>query len=262
MPSSSKKSDGSIPPCSRHPDRLGPRARRVLRGDVEVAAAVDVRGDHVERAVVVADRRRVDAARRPRAFCEGQLAVARQDVPELLPVHEVAAREDGHPGEELEAARDEVEVPAHADDARVRVEAGDDRVAVGADAASSAASAAVARTRTASRAFIALLRPGRAGRDPRPVVGAERRGGQALAVAQRGLGVVGPGVADGHRLRHLGRGDDDRSSVDARLAQCHLPVGPRRSRSAFGAGPVGGREAVARARSGPAPRRPPTAEDS
>ncbi len=181
------------------PDGLGPRAGRVLRGDEEVPAAVHVGRDHVERAGVVPERRSVDAARGA-GLLQGQLALARQDVAQLSPVHQVAAREDRHAGEELEAARHEVEVVPHAHDARVGVEARDHRVAVGGAAR---------------------------GGEHRPVVGAEGRGRQALAVAQRRLRVVGPGVADGHGLRHGGRGDDDRLAVDAGLGPVPPTVDPR-----------------------------------
>ena len=114
------------------PHGLGPGPRRVLRRHVEVPAAVHVRRDHVEGAVVVPDRRGVDAARRA-GLLEGQLALPRQHVAQRLPVDEVAAREEWHPREELEAAVDEVEVLAHPHDTRVGVEARNDRVAVGRD---------------------------------------------------------------------------------------------------------------------------------
>ena len=143
------------------PDGLGPRAGRVLRGDEEVPAAVHVGRDHVERAGVVPEGRSVDAARRA-GLLQGQLALARQDVAQLPPVHQVAAREDRHAGEELEAARDEVEVVPHAHDARVGVEPRDHGVAVGG---------------------------GARGGEHRPVVGAEGRGRQALAVAQVASGL-------------------------------------------------------------------------
>lgn len=43
----------------------------------------------------------------------------------------------------------------------------------------------------------------------RPVVGAERRGGLALEVAEVGsCGGIGPGVANRHGFRHGRRGDD------------------------------------------------------
>ncbi len=118
-----------VDPGLVHPDWVGPLAGRVIGLDVEVAAMGDVGGDHVEPAVVVADGRRVDAAGGA-GLVEGKLAFAGQAMADLLPVHQVAAVEDGDAGEVLEAAGDEVEVAADAADGRIGMEAGDDRVVV------------------------------------------------------------------------------------------------------------------------------------
>ena len=89
----------------------------------------DVVGDHVEGAVLVAQRRGEDAFR---ALRRGQrhLAGARERVPDLAPVREVAAVEDRDAREIFERAGRQVVVVADAHDRRVRVEARDDRVRV------------------------------------------------------------------------------------------------------------------------------------
>ena len=109
------------------PDRLGPRAARIARRHVKRALRGEVRRDHVEQAVVVAQRGRIDA-RRAETMTERQLAGRRQAVADELPVHEIAAVIDRHAGEILEGACDEVKIVAHPAEARIGREAADDRV--------------------------------------------------------------------------------------------------------------------------------------
>src|SRR2546428_7706449 len=59
---------------------------------------------------------------------ERELTGPRKDMPDLAPVHEVAAVEERHAGEILERAGHEEVVLPDAADARVRVEAGNDRI--------------------------------------------------------------------------------------------------------------------------------------
>lgn len=112
------------------PDGVAPRAARVLGLDEEVSAVANVGRNHVVGAVMVAQRRRIDAQPRRRAL-ERQLLVGGQNVAQQFPVDHVATVEDGHAGEVFKARVDEVVVLAHADGRRVRVIAADDRVAVG-----------------------------------------------------------------------------------------------------------------------------------
>ena len=111
------------------PDRLRPRARRILRGDDEVAAAVDERVDHVERAGVVADRRREDAARDPQRRRAAAATAGRARGRSASSGRDPAA-EDRHAREVREARVDEVVVVADANDARIGIEAREDRVGV------------------------------------------------------------------------------------------------------------------------------------
>ena len=112
-----------------HIDRVGPFARRVLRRDVKIPAAGHVGRDHVERAVVVADRRRVDAI--PHAdVLQAGLRGTCDAVADLLPVDQVLAVMDRHAGEIAERAVHHVVIVAHAAHARIGVEARQDRVAV------------------------------------------------------------------------------------------------------------------------------------
>ena len=112
-----------------NPHRLRPGAARVGGVHQEVAFVRHVRGNHVETLPVVSDGGGIDAS--PRAgVLQRQLRGARQHVPYLLPVHQVAAVEDGYAGEVLETAVDQVEVVAHAADARVGMETRDDGVLV------------------------------------------------------------------------------------------------------------------------------------
>src|SRR5204863_9728589 len=97
------------------PLRIRPWPAWVARSREQMAAA-DQRRDEEEHAVVVAKRRRVHAARAPAAG-EVELTPARERVPELPPVDEVAAMEQRDAGEILETAARQVEIasdPAHA----------------------------------------------------------------------------------------------------------------------------------------------------
>ena len=123
LPSSSKKSDGSIPLDVRQPDRVRPRAGRVRRGDEEIAAAIDAGVEDVERAVMMLDRRREDAARQAEPV-EIELLRPVDHIADLRPVDEVAAAEDRDAREVREGRSDEIIIVAGARDARVGVEAG------------------------------------------------------------------------------------------------------------------------------------------
>ena len=113
------------------PDRIGPGPRGIAGGHVEVAAALSAhaRGDHVEGPAVAADRRREDPLGHLAAV-QVELRGPRQHVPDRAPAHQVAALEDRHAREVREARRHEVVVVADAADARIRMEAGQHRVAV------------------------------------------------------------------------------------------------------------------------------------
>src|SRR5699024_1425320 len=110
-------------------DRLRPFAADVVRPDEEVAAVRHIRRNHVKPAVAPADRRRIDAARGAAVF-ERKLAVARQHVADLLPVQQIAAVPQRHAREKLERAVDQIIILADAADARVGIEARDDRVLI------------------------------------------------------------------------------------------------------------------------------------
>ena len=111
------------------PDRIRPGTGWIARGDEEAATARYVRADHVEGAVVLADRGRKNPLRAGDAS-ERELARPREHVPELSPVHEVTAMKDRDAREILERARHQVIVGTDATDARIRVEAGQDGVFV------------------------------------------------------------------------------------------------------------------------------------
>ena len=116
------------------PDRIGPRAGGILRGDEEVAAAVDHRAEDVERAVVIVDRGRKEAARDAEVV-ELELRRPIDDMAELRPVHEIAAMENREAGKIGESGIDEIVVvasaalPRNAADAWVGIEAGEDGIA-------------------------------------------------------------------------------------------------------------------------------------
>ena len=114
---------------ARKPDRIGPRSGRVFRRHDEVAAGVDERADHVVRPVVIANRRREQAARDAGAI-ELELRRTIEDVPQLRPVDEILALKDRQSGEVREARRDEVVVLADANHARIGVESGENRIRV------------------------------------------------------------------------------------------------------------------------------------
>ncbi len=93
-------------------DRVGPFTCGVVGAHDEVAAAIDVRRDKVERAVVMAERRRENSARRPRVT-EHELALAHETVPEAFPQDEVVAVIERDAGEVVERTRHEVVVVAN-----------------------------------------------------------------------------------------------------------------------------------------------------
>ncbi len=111
------------------PVRIGPGTGRVARGRDEVAAAVHRRGDHIEHAVVMRDSRREDAARHAQTI-EIELGGTVDYIADLLPVHQIDALEHRDAREVGEAGIDQVEAPVRADDARVGMEASQNRVAV------------------------------------------------------------------------------------------------------------------------------------
>ena len=108
-------------------DGLGPGAADVIGPHKEVAAGADVGGDHVKPPVVVADGGGENAAGSPAAL-QGVLAGAGEHVAQLLPVEQIAAVPQGHPGEELKGAVHQVVVLAHPADAGIGVKTGEDGV--------------------------------------------------------------------------------------------------------------------------------------
>jgi hypothetical protein len=108
------------------PRGLGPPPAGIRRGNDEVAT-LHVRRDEKERAVVVAERRRENAAGAGRTG-QVELALARERVADRSPIDEVAAMEDRHAGEVLEAAARKVEVAADPTDRGVGVHARQDGV--------------------------------------------------------------------------------------------------------------------------------------
>src|SRR6266508_233401 len=104
------------------PDRFGPRTKGVTGVNKEVATTGDVGRHHVEDAVVIADCRGEDTARGTDVR-ERQLAQACQAVPDLAPMHQVAAVEQRHAREILERAGDQKVVLSGAADAGIGVKA-------------------------------------------------------------------------------------------------------------------------------------------
>lgn len=109
------------------PVRLRPVPRRIGGGDDEVAAVVDVGGDHVECAVMVSDCGRKYAAGDGLAV-QRQLRRAIQHVPQLFPVDEIAAVKQRHARKIGKAGGHEIKVVVHAADGRIGIEAGKDRI--------------------------------------------------------------------------------------------------------------------------------------
>ena len=110
------------------PDGFAPRACRILGSHHEVAPVAHIGGNHIVRALMVADGGGVDAQPR-RGTLKGQLTLAVQHVAYLLPVHQILGVKDGHAGEILERRVDQIEVVAHPTDRGVGVETGDDGIA-------------------------------------------------------------------------------------------------------------------------------------
>src|SRR6185369_14380434 len=111
------------------PCRLGPGPCRILRRDHEIAAARNTRVDDVEGAGVEGDVGSVNALPGVE-LCEVQLRRAIDRVADLRPIHEVAAMDHRDSGKPDEGRIDEVIVAPDTDDARVRIEALQDGVAV------------------------------------------------------------------------------------------------------------------------------------
>src|SRR5689334_2647481 len=105
------------------PDRLRPRSRGVRRRDDEVAATTRARRDQVKRAVVVANRRRVNALGNAPPI-QRELRRSVEYMTDLRPMDQVATLEDRNPREVREARGDEVVIVAGANDARIGIKAG------------------------------------------------------------------------------------------------------------------------------------------
>ncbi|OQB89455.1 MAG: hypothetical protein BWX86_02455 [Verrucomicrobia bacterium ADurb.Bin122] len=110
------------------PLRVGPRAGGIGGGDEEITAAVDVRTDDVEGAVVVLDR---GCEKTAGGAHPGEIKLGRtvDHVANLGPVDEVAAVEDRDAGKIGEGGIDEVIILAHAADGGIGIEAGEDGIA-------------------------------------------------------------------------------------------------------------------------------------
>ena len=135
---------------------VAPRAGRVGRGEDDAAAAAQHhRDDDVEDAVPVPDGRRPDAARR-RHLLQLDLLRPGRDVADLLPVDQVGAAVDRQARQVLERRGDQVVDAVDADDARVGVEPGQQRV-----------HAASRRDRRPRRPRPSGRAPGRPARGPR-----------------------------------------------------------------------------------------------
>jgi hypothetical protein len=109
---------------ARRVDGVAPLPGGIARADDQVSLhdLVPVRGHDPELAVMMTDGRGIDAHAGPfPPRADGQLTRPVQNVPDLLPPDEVAAVEDRHAGEVLEAGGHEVVVLADAADGRIRV---------------------------------------------------------------------------------------------------------------------------------------------
>jgi hypothetical protein len=113
----------------RQPRRIGPRAGRILRSHDVVAAAVHVRVEDIEEAVAIFDARSEHAARHAE-LAEVELRRPVDDAADLPPMHQVATFEHRYAGEVRERRMYEIETIAGARDARVRVEAAQDGIAI------------------------------------------------------------------------------------------------------------------------------------
>ena len=109
-------------------DAVAPRAGRVGRGEHDASARAHRDGDDdVEHAVAVPDGRRPDAAAGGHVVHAGLLGPGRH-VADVRPGDQVGAAVDRYPGQVLEGRGDQVVHAVGQDDARIRAEAGDQRV--------------------------------------------------------------------------------------------------------------------------------------
>src|SRR5690606_13630913 len=83
------------------PHRLRPWSRRIGGGDVEIVAAFDAGGDHVEGPIMPRDRRGKYPATGAET-AEARLAFARDRMADQPPVYQVARMEHGHAGKPRE----------------------------------------------------------------------------------------------------------------------------------------------------------------
>ena len=102
------------------PDRVGPLAADVICPHKKIAAACHIRRDHIESAVVVADRRRKNTAGGA-AVHQRQLAFSRQNIAKLLPMQQVTAMPKRHARKKLKRTVDKIIVFTYTANARVRV---------------------------------------------------------------------------------------------------------------------------------------------
>jgi len=111
------------------PYGVRPLASGIVRIDEEIAAAGGVGGNHVERAVVVADGGGIDASPRE-GSAQVHLTLACQTVAYLFPVYEVAAVPQRNAGEVVESTVHQIVVAIDTTDARVGIEARNHRIAI------------------------------------------------------------------------------------------------------------------------------------
>ena len=121
--------DRWVDALERQPNRVRPRALRVLGGDDEVAATLDAGVDDVKGAIVVADVRCEDRFGHPPP-AEIQLFGPVDRVGDLRPVHQVARMEDRQAWIMGEGRQSEIIVVAHPDHRRIGIIARQDRVAI------------------------------------------------------------------------------------------------------------------------------------
>jgi len=123
------KEDGRVDAAEIQTYRVRPRADRVFGSDNEIAHIINHRTDDVEQAVMVRNSRsKQTAAGSTRGIV--QLFGTMDDVADLLPVDQVSTVKDGNTGEIFECRSNQVVVIADSADTRVRMKAGQNRIAV------------------------------------------------------------------------------------------------------------------------------------
>src|SRR5579883_2870721 len=96
------KTERRIDACLLEKDWFRPLARRVVSKDIEIATRGNIGCHQIKQPLMIAQGRREDALRTGNAG-ESHLAVACQTMPDLSPVDQVAAVEEGDSGKVLKA---------------------------------------------------------------------------------------------------------------------------------------------------------------